>query len=88
LCKTIIGPYWIYHAFRFLLCCNKLYDDRYTKGVRGPNECKHPLCSTAQLARSRRLYAEIADKLEKWLDEDEDMQGVFGSFTEQSHASH
>ncbi len=71
-------------------CCTKIYVDRYTKGsrVRGPNECKHPLCPTAQLARSRRLYAEIGGSVEQFLNENEDMQGLLLTLTEQSCPSH
>jgi hypothetical protein len=71
-------------------CCIKIFVDRYTKGtrVRGPNECKHPLCPTAQLARSRRLYGEIADNLEQWLANNEGMQGLLLTLTEQSCPSH
>src|SRR5690349_13014103 len=31
-------------------CCTSLIVDRFEKGVRvrGPNECKHPLCATGQ----------------------------------------
>jgi plasmid rolling circle replication initiator protein Rep len=71
-------------------CCTTLIVDRYTKGtrVRGPNECKHPLCPTAQLARSRRLNAEIGDNLEAFLEKNEDLQGLLLSLTELSSPSH
>lgn len=71
-------------------CCTKLFLDRYTKGsrVRGLNECKQPLCPTAQLARSRRLYAEIGGAVERFLKNNDDMQGVLLTLTEQSCPSH
>ncbi|MEY9607036.1 hypothetical protein ABIF74_011789 [Bradyrhizobium japonicum] len=71
-------------------CCTRIFVDRYTKGsrVRGPNECKHPLCPTAQLARSRRLNAEIGASLERFLEKNEDMQGLLLTLTEQSCPSH
>lgn len=67
-------------------CCTRLFVDRYSRGtkVRGPNECKHPLCPTAQLARSRRLYAEISSNLECFLEKADDMQGLLLTLTEQS----
>lgn len=71
-------------------CCTKLFVDRYSKGtrVRGPNECKHPLCPTAQLARSRRLYATISKSLESFLEKNDDMQGLLLTLTEQSCPAH
>jgi hypothetical protein len=71
-------------------CCDRIFVDRYAKGtrVRGPNECKHPLCPTARIARSRRLCAEITGNVEKFLDKNDDMQGLFGTFTDLSGPSH
>ena len=71
-------------------CCTQLFVDRYSKGVRvrGPNECKHPLCPTAQLARARRLYAEISGPIERFLNKNEGMQGLLLTLTEQSCPAH
>jgi hypothetical protein len=71
-------------------CCTQLFIDRYSKGsrVRGPNECKHPLCPTAQLARARRLYGEISAGIERLLKKNEGLQGVLLTLTERSCPAH
>jgi len=71
-------------------CCTTLIVDRFSKGsrVRGLNECKHPLCPTAQLARARRLYGEISASIERFLDKNEGMQGLLLTLTERSCPAH
>ncbi|WFU79393.1 protein rep [Bradyrhizobium sp. CIAT3101] len=71
-------------------CCSQLFVDRYTKGVRvrGLNECKHPLCPTAQLARARRQYGATVVAVEKLLSTTADMQGLLLTLTVQSCPAH
>lgn len=71
-------------------CCTKIFVDRYTRGskVRWLNECKHPVCPGAQLLRSRRTYAEIGGAVERFLEKNDDMQGLLLTLTEQSCPSH
>ncbi|MET4296570.1 plasmid rolling circle replication initiator protein Rep [Bradyrhizobium sp. LB8.2] len=71
-------------------CCTQLFLDRYTKGVRlrGVNECKHPLCPTAQLARGRRLYGETSASVERFLGKHDGMQGLLLTLTERSCPAH
>ena len=71
-------------------CCTSLIIDKYEKGrrVRGPNECKHALCPTAQLARQRRTYRRVAKALERYLRRKEGMVGIMLTTTMESCPSH
>ncbi len=71
-------------------CCTSLIVDRYERGirVRGLNECKHPLCPTAQLAKQRRTYKRVTRALERYLRRKPDLVGIFLTTTLQSCPSH